>query len=329
MSEKRKQYLIIMDFLFQKYEVEYETDMSPERVIEKVQCFLFPNEKDIHLISTRDEEKHQKLQLYRSNFPDYYGLVPVTENIKEEDLDFTKYQFYLFRPAINVYLTLYVVQEDNIENNHNILKINLIFPVNKTVSDLKLYLKDTLLKYANDTNNNLLINSLRNGFKLHIISTMQELNDEFIDQSLNDTEIYLVINEKVDNRASLCSLGRLYYNCVNDLYQSDSNELDSLDIDTDGMTLDEAKEKLIEKHFDDQNIDKDQVNIIFNGNIQTQKFNQLGDLFSDRHFYHFTVIFGPLDEKMNINYCPSLVDDRRSYSIPVPREGRPLIVKIE
>lgn len=327
MSVERKQYLVIMDFLFQKYEVEYETDMSPERAIEKVQCFLFSNEKDVHLISTEDEEKHQKLQLYRSNFPDYYGLVPVTENIKESDLDFTKYQFYLFRPAINVYLTLFVVQEDNIENN--ILKINLIFPVNKTVLDLKVYLRETLLRYANDTNNNLLINSLRNRFELYIKSTMQELGNGFIDKSLNDTEIYLVINEKNNNTISRCSILRFYYNCVNGRFPSDKNEPDSLDYDMDGFTLDKAKKKLIEKHSDNSNIGSDQVNIIFNGNIQTKKFDKLDDLFSDNHFYQFTVIFGPLDEKMNINYCPSQIDDRRSYSIPVPSNGRPLIVKIE
>ncbi len=106
MSIERKQYLVLMDFLFQKYEVEYEPDMSPERVIEKVQLNLPPYEIDKEMISTKNEEKHQKLQLYRSNFPDYYGLVPVTENITEEELDYNKYQFYLFQPTMNVYLTL-------------------------------------------------------------------------------------------------------------------------------------------------------------------------------------------------------------------------------
>ena len=114
MGEEKKQYFVIMDFLFQKYEVEYETNMSPQRVIEKIQGFLLPNERDANMISTKNEEKHEKLQLYKSDFPNYYGLVPVTENIKEEDIDYSKYQFYLFRPMINVYLTLYVVEEGNI-----------------------------------------------------------------------------------------------------------------------------------------------------------------------------------------------------------------------
>lgn len=55
-----KQSLIILDFLFQKYEIEYEDNMSPQRVIEKVQEYLYPNEKNNDLISTTNEENHQK-----------------------------------------------------------------------------------------------------------------------------------------------------------------------------------------------------------------------------------------------------------------------------
>lgn len=239
MSVERKHYLVLMDFLFQKYEVEYEPNMSPERVIEKVQLNLPPYEIDKEMISTKNEEKHQKLQLYRSNFPDYCGLVPVTENITEEELDYNKYQFYLFQPTMNVYLTLYVIDRNNI--NNNTMKINLIFPVKKTISDLRRYLTETLLHYAIDTNNQYLEESMRKRFKLYIKSTMTEFDDDdIVDQSLNDAELCMAVNIDDDKPKHLISLQRFYYKI-----NLNENEIDSLDYDEYyGLTLIEAKKKV-------------------------------------------------------------------------------------
>lgn len=328
MSEENKQYFVIMDFLFQKYEVEYETNMSPQRVIEKVQGFLLPNERDVNMISTKNEEKHDKLQLYKSDFPNYYGLVPVTENIKEEDIDYSKYQFYLFRPMINVYLTLYVVEEGNIGNDSNILKLDLIFPVKKTFSHLKEYLRETLQLYARKTNNNFLMTSLNKRLKFQLKSNMKVSNDnEFIEQWMNDTELYLVVNNESDHR--LCSIGRIYYFLGNDLNNIYRNEIESLDYDMDGLTISYAKKKLIEKHQCDFNIPEDKIIITFNGIVQTEKFDRLDDLFSDNRFYYFTVFFEPPDMKLNLPGLQPIQNGKRSYSIPIPKYGRPLIAKIE
>lgn len=328
MNGNNSQYFILMDFLFQKYKIEYENDMSPQRVIEKVQEFLYPNEISKGSTSTTNEKKHQKLQLYRSSFPDYYGAVPVTENIKIEDINYTKFQFYLFRPMINVYLSIYVVDQANIDINKYILKLDIIFPIKKKVMSLKNYLQETLIQYAIDTENDYLETHMRKKFSLQKVTDLIELiNDEYIEPYLNDSELYLILGNNNDN-LYLQPICRFYYSIQNSLeipsspFLDSEGDADSLDYDEE-FTLRYAQRKLLEKHFDARNIPNGPI-ISFNGRIQTNEFNRLDDLFSDNDYYRFKVFFNTQNEDQNL---PTSNGD--AFDIPIPNKGRPLIIKIK
>ena len=205
MNENNQMYLIVMDYLFQKYEIEYEENMNATDVIKKVQQFLFPSERSEDFIFSRNEDGHKKLRLYRGTPSKYTEAITVTGIITKEELDYEKYQFYLFRPIMNVFINVYVVKERDLHKEHYLAKFDIIYPVKKKISLLKNYYKETLLKYTNE-NNKELYTLLQNGFTLRYESNGRyiEFNDEsYVEHSLNESDMYLVINNIKDLKQNL------------------------------------------------------------------------------------------------------------------------------
>lgn len=128
---KTQKYLIIIDFLFQKYEIQYEENMTATEAIRKVQRFLFPSEKreDQIYTSKDNEDDHTKLRLYRSTPSQYTEAMPVTEPITPKNLDYNAYQFYLFRPIINVFITVHVIKEIDLGKGEQLAEFDVIYPI--------------------------------------------------------------------------------------------------------------------------------------------------------------------------------------------------------
>lgn len=205
--------------------------------------------------------------------------------------------------------------------NNSILKFDIIFPTNKKVKILKNYLHDILIKYSIDTGRISLADSIRNGFLLQTLPNLNELeNDDYIMPILNDTEILLIINNPNSSNPYI-TIGRFYYNIDQD------SEVESLDYVEKYFLLNDAKKKLIEKHFDSRNIPNDNLIISFNGNIQTEKFNRLNDIFFDNDFYTFKIFLNDEEKKDNSLLSKPYIANKRCYRFPIPEKGRPLIVK--
>ena len=266
-SSSNNQFLIVMDFLFQKFEIEYENNMTATDVIKKVQQFLFPSERGEELIYSPNDEVHKKLRLYRGTPAKYTEAIPVTEPITKEETKFEAFQFYLFRPIVNVLIIVYIVEENNIRKENNIAKFEIVYPVKKKVSLLKNYVKETLLKYTKEANIQV-YNLLQKEFTLQYDSSGKyvELKDEqYVEHWMSGKDTYLVINKKKDSKQNTSSLGRFYYFSFGDNQQnqgqqnqgqqnqgqqntttnSKEKEADSLDYDGDVLTLSKAKKKLL------------------------------------------------------------------------------------
>ncbi|KAK8875403.1 hypothetical protein M9Y10_005568 [Tritrichomonas musculus] len=322
--DEKKQNLIILDFLYQKYDIEYEKNMSPQSVIRKVQQYLFPSERGEDLISNQNENSYKKLCLYRNDPNESKGAIPVTWNITPGECDYSKYQFYLFRPLINVYLTIYIVYPNEQEKHRSKAYLNIIYPIKKKVILLKNYLKDKIQEY---TRNKPEFKIPMKGFILRFVSDSRELMDnEYIEQWMNGREIFLIISPENSISQNFCALGRFYYIPFDQSREMLSKDNESLDYDERvGFTLRDAKKKLIEKHQNGKNFQEDKVIVLYNSIVQTDKFDRLDDLFSDNHFYQFVVIF---ESDIQITQVPQpfLKEAKKSYKIPIPKEGRPNII---
>lgn len=334
---RSNRFLIVLDFLSQKYEVEYEENMLAQDVIRKLQRLLFPSEQSEDLIPNQNEESYKKLCLYRaelSNPMGFKGAAVVSWNIKPNELDFNKYRFFIYRPIMNVYLTMYVVFPDKKDKKHSIAYLNFIYPIKKRGIVLKNHLKDKLIEHAEgkEAFKNIKLTGLRLEFIIHEKSRPSELADEtYTEQWMNGKEMYLIISPENNINQNSCSLGRFYYYSFGHVGQSRSildKEGGSLDYDDKtGITLNEAKKKLIEKHQAGNNYPEEKVVVLFNGTVQTYKYTRLDDLFSDNDFYQFVVIF-----ESDINkHIPqvSQSDNREMHKLYIPDEARPNILKLE
>lgn len=76
-----------MDFLFQKYEIEYDNNMTARDVIKKAQQFLFPIERSDDLIYSTKDKDHNKLRLYRGTPSKYTEAIPVTGTISPQETE--------------------------------------------------------------------------------------------------------------------------------------------------------------------------------------------------------------------------------------------------
>lgn len=338
-----KDVLIVIDFLSQKYEIEYEDDMSAQDVIRKVQKDLFPSEQSEDLILQPNEKSCHKLCLYQTELPTstvFKGPKLVTWNIKRDEIDYRKYLFFIFRPIMNIFLSIYIVFPEKKEKDQCIGYFDLIYPIKKKVIVLKNYLKNMLLQYT--SNKGPFRSRPINGFKLEFIQLENEqspeLRDEFyIEQWMNGKEMYLIVDPKYVVNHNSCSLGRFYYLYYGSISKEKEKESqkdgvltkdgDSLDFEEKiGIDLSEAKKKLIEKYQSIINYPDEKVVIIFNGVVQTNKFYRLDDLFSDNDFYRFVVIF-----ELDVNKFVSQIPQGTSgviHELYVPEEVRPNILNL-
>lgn len=322
-----KKYLIVMDFLYLKYEIEYKENMSPQEVIKKVQPYFFPCEQKNEYLSDKNEKSYNKFCLYRSDAPDFKGARFVTWKIKPHELDYQKYQFYIFRPFINVYLTIYVVTPEEKEKDQAKAHLNLIYPIKKKVKLLKNYLKDNLqiLTKNKEAFKDLPIT----GFSLQFVSDSQELTDEqYIEQSMNGKEIFLIVNSENTISQNFYMPGRFYYIFYDPASKKLNRETQALD-ESRGFTLDDTKIKLVRKHLENNQLPKENVLITFNSVMLKNKFDKLDDLFCDNDFYKFIVIFEK--SEVSINPIPETFqyEEERKYKIPIPANGRPNIIEFE
>ncbi|KAK8875402.1 hypothetical protein M9Y10_005567 [Tritrichomonas musculus] len=333
MSKNR--YLVVFDFLSQKYEVQYHDGITAREVIQQIQPHLFPSERDIKFTPKDNEKSCHKLNLYQVHLSkngsyDLSDIKFVNWKITAAECDNEKYHFFLFRPFINVYLPIYIIFPEELEAERSKAFLTLIYPIKKRGIVLKNYLKDKVQQYTKDKAE-FKERPIR-GFILRFLSNSHELeDDEYVEPWMNGEKVLLIARTDNNINQNSCSLGRFYYISYGQVSQARvklSRDIESLDYDErSGLTLSEAKKKLIEKHQNGNTFPDDKVIILFNSIVQTEKFARIDDLFSDNDFYQFVVIFESSDMKINpaIQSIPN--EEKRLYKVAVPEDSRPYVVE--
>ncbi|OHS98610.1 hypothetical protein TRFO_34981 [Tritrichomonas foetus] len=339
--------LIIMDFLYQKFEFRTtESKVTPEDIIKDIRKDFFPSERNIEI---------------SKGFPDYtkyclfIGFIDKINNDLNESkrympiefvsssIDIKKfnnlhqYQFFIFRPKINVFLT---VQYQDAEEQ-------FIIPVKKTYHYLKCYLKNKAPSFNIQHDFNFLIID-ENGKT----SPLDVSDNDYIECNMNMKRLSIseIPGSPLPPYQSPLKFNYTLFGQGSKWPDKPFKTMESIDIDEkSGFMYADLKSKLIEKHQSGQSVSNENVVIIFNGVIQSPKFRHIDDLLSDHDFYKFVVLFesselkikkgsingcidgglttGLYSTRFNINYSTSFVsnfanpsDSNDSFNVPTERD---------
>lgn len=329
LRKMNKRELIVMDFLFQKYPIEYFDNMTSENAIRQVQGYLFPKEQDTtqnfgQISQTKDD--HTKLCLYKTTliFEEYLKyqtkLTYFDGPISPQSVDLNQVQFFLYRPLINIFLYINYVEGKTVKQS-----FQMIFPIKKPFSILKTYILKQLqeIGYTFGNNTDIILYQL-----LDDPDNTKFSNNDFTLSALNDAQIYVKAvssisyhtpyNETSDNVT-------LYY-YLHDPFKFTSQKVSPYSIEFDDFDSHISIDTFVRKIQNDQSeMDWDcNLMIIFNGIVQSTVFPNMADLFSDSMYYRFVVV--NQYSKLNDITHFSPFHDLSRHNIPVPRNGRTFII---